>query len=95
MVIICGSGPGSWVQASNLPVNDPNFENWGDRELKRWCRLQEVGGHREMGQGYLRLTAFSSNIQTPKVTLRELMGRDVEAHESSDGMLLVFGCHFQ
>lgn len=29
MVIIFGSGPGSGPK--NLPINDPNFENWGDR----------------------------------------------------------------
>lgn len=45
------------VHTSNLPINDPNFGNCGDRELKTGCRLQDVRGHREVGQGYLGLTA--------------------------------------
>lgn len=59
--------PGARVLASNLPINDPNFENWGDGELKTRCRLQEAWCHWKTGHGYLSLT--------PKVTLRVLQGR--------------------
>lgn len=47
-----GSGP------KNLPINDPNFENWGDKESKRWCRLQEKWCHWKVAEGYVKLAAI-------------------------------------